>query len=317
MSTLINTGLLTKGLRSEFFSRFSAVPTFFGDLTTRIASDADQETYKFLGSVPRLREWGTGRVIRGITTESYTVENLKYESTIEVDRDELADDQTGQIRIRVQELAQAAATHKDYLTAQLLINGGTTGFNSWDGQTFFGSAHSYGGQGSQVNDISVDISNIAANVNEPDDVDLTGPKTKQYGFDQAWGQMTGFVDNQGEPIPMGMDGLVVVCHPTQTISWMEALTSTLVNNTSNVIAGLGVRVLPMPWFTDKSMWYLLKTNQPMRPFIFQDREPIEFVALTEGTDEAFRREKFLYGVRARYKVTYGHWYYAIRANFTT
>ena len=84
---IINTGLLTKGLRSEFFNRFNRATTHFQDLTTRIQSNSDTETYKWLGSLPRMREWGTGRIAKGLGQESYSVENLKYESTLEVDRD--------------------------------------------------------------------------------------------------------------------------------------------------------------------------------------------------------------------------------------
>jgi phage major head subunit gpT-like protein len=39
------------------------------------------------------------------------------------------------------------------------------------------------------------------------------------------------------------------------------------------------------------------------------------VALAENSEEAFKREKFLYGVRARYRMTYGYWQYAVRTQF--
>jgi phage major head subunit gpT-like protein len=65
---------------------------------------------------------------------------LKYESTLEVDRDEISDDKTGQIRMRIGELAARAATHKDYLISQLLINGETAGYHSYDGVPFFDDA---------------------------------------------------------------------------------------------------------------------------------------------------------------------------------
>ena len=74
---VINTGLLTKGLRSEFFDRLGKVVTHYQDLCTRIVSTSDAETYKWLGTVPRMREWGTGRLARGLRSESYSVENLK------------------------------------------------------------------------------------------------------------------------------------------------------------------------------------------------------------------------------------------------
>ena len=46
-----------------------------------------------------------------------------------------------------------------------------------------------------------------------------------------------------------------------------------------------------------------------------NREPGEFTALTEDSDEGFRREKFLYGVRARYRLAYGYWQHAVRTDF--
>ena len=151
---IINSGLLTKGLRSEFFQRLEKTTTYFQDLATRIQSNSDSETYKWLGSSPRMREWGTGRLARGLRTESYSVENLKYEATLEVDRDEISDDKTGQIRIRVGELAERAATHKDFLISQLLINGETAGFDSYDAISFFNDSHVSGASGAQNNKLT-------------------------------------------------------------------------------------------------------------------------------------------------------------------
>ena len=75
------------------------------------------------------------------------------------------------------------------------------------------------------------------------------------------------------------------------------------------------RVVAFPWLSDASKWYLLKTDGVVRPFIFQDREPVEFNALAEESEESFKREKFLYGVRARYRMAYGYWQYAVRTDF--
>ena len=35
----------------------------------------------------------------------------------------------------------------------------------------------------------------------------------------------------------------------------------------------------------------------------------------EDSDEGFRREKFLYGVRARYRMAYGYWQFGVSMNF--
>ena len=303
---VINTGLLTKGLRSEFFDRFENTTRYYEDLATRVPSTSDSETYGWLGTVPKMREWGTGRLAQGMRSESYSVENLKYESTIEVDRDEIADDQTGQIRIRVGELAQRAATHKDYLIGQLLINGATSGYNSYDGVTFFNDAHVSGDSGSQDNDLTFAA---AAGDNQPTTEEFKG------GLRQGIGQMLGFKDDQGEPMPLNATGLVCVVPPAMLFTALEAVSATLINQTSNVLEG-AARVISLPWLTSATAWYLLKTDGVIRPLIFQDREPVEFGALSENSEEGFKREKLLFGVRARYRLTYGYWQYAIRTTFT-
>ena len=302
---IINTGVLTKGLRSEFFNRFDAATTYYQDLCTRIQSNSDSEDYKWLGSLPRMREWGTGRVAKGLRTESYSVENLKYEATIEVDRDEISDDKTGQIRIRVGELAERAALHKDYLISQLLINGETSGFNSYDGVSFFNASHESGESGTQSNLLTY----VA--------VDSDDPTTEEFkgALKTAIAAVMGFKDDQGDPMAISATGLVCVVPTTMYLTALEAVNATMVNSTSNVVAG-AARVVGFPWLTDVSKWYLLKTEGVVRPLIFQDREPVEFTALTEESDVGFRREKFLYGVRARYCLTYGYWQHAARMDFT-
>ncbi len=302
---VINTGLLTKGLRSEFFARFGKAPTHYQELATRIPSNSDSENYRWLGSVPGMREWGSGRLARGMRSEAYSVENLKYEATIEVDRDEIADDKTGQIRIRIGELAERAASHKDYLAAALLINGETAGFNSYDGVSFLSDAHESGESGVQSNRIGLAVA------------DPTDPTVEEFkaALKTAISKMMGLKDDRGEAMSISASGLVCVVPTTMYFTALETLNATLIGDTSNVMAG-AARVIALPWLSDPAKWYLLKTDGVVRPFIFQDREPIEFTSLTADSEEGFRREKYLYGVRARYRVTYGYWQYAVRVEFT-
>ncbi|MFQ5429225.1 MAG: Mu-like prophage major head subunit gpT family protein [Phycisphaerae bacterium] len=301
---VINTGLLTKGVRSEFFNRLNATPAHYRDLSTRVVSTSDRETYRWLGTVPKVREWGSGRLAQGLRSESYSIDNLKYEATIEVDRDEISDDQTGQIRLRVAELAQRAATHKDFLIAQLLIDGETPGHDSYDGVSFFSASHSSGASGAQSNLLTAG----AASANEP-----TADEFKT-ALKAAISGMLAFLDDQGEPILISSTGLVCVVPPTMLFTASEAINATVVGNETNVLHGIA-RIVALPWLTDPTKWYLLKTDGVVRPFIFQDREPIEFNALAEDSDEGFRREKFLFGVRARYRMAYGYWQFAVRVAF--
>jgi len=300
MAAIVGTGLSTAGLRSEFFERYNAQLSHFADLSTRIPSTRDSESYKWLGSIPKMREWGTGRRAAGIRTESYSVENQKYESTLEVDRDEISDDQTGQIRVRVQELAVRAATHKDFLISELLKNGATSGFNSYDGVSFFNDTHASGASGNQDNKLA------------PSAVAPTVPTTDEFkkSLRDAIAAMLAFKDDVGDPMSMSATGLVCVVPPTMLFTASEAINASVISQTTNVMQGIA-RVIAFPWLTLATQWFLLKTDGVLRPFIFQDREPVEFTALEENSDEGFRRAKFLYGCRARYRLTYAMWQYAV------
>lgn len=301
---VVSTGLNVAGLRSEFFNRFVGTPTFYGNLSTRIPSTKDAETYRWLGTVPTMREWGSGRKAQGLRTETYSVANMKYESTLEVDRDEVSDDQTGQIRVRIGELARRAATHKDYLLSQLLVNGASSGFNSYDGVTFFNDAHVSGASGSQDNTLTY---TAAAATKTTDEC--------KGAIQQAIAAMLGFKDDHGAPMAIDMSALACVVPPSMAFPMMEAVNATVVSNTSNVLAGLATVVI-FPWLTTGTTWYLCKTDGVVRPFIFQDREPLEFGALEAGSGEGFKREKYLYGVRARYRMTYGYWQYCVQTVFS-
>ncbi len=297
---------LSRGLRSEFKDLYTSMDAaaIYQRIATRIASEHDSENYQFLGSLPQMREWGTGRVAQGLESFPYSIPNKKYESTIEVDRDEISDDKTGQIRTRIQQMTQTAARHKDYLIALLLTNGGSAGFHSYDGVPFFGANHASGASGNQDNDLTFDATNHAA---------VTSAEFKQ-ALREARTAMLSFKDDRGNPMSVDGKGGIVLVPPALYDAAREAVGASVIGNTTNVDQGMA-DVVVFPWLTSAVEWFLLKTDGILRPFVFQDREPMEFKQQAEGSDEEFRREKYLYGVRARYAMTYGPWQYAVRSTF--
>ncbi len=198
----------------------------------------------------------------------------------------------------------AAATHPDYLVEQLLINGGTAGFVSYDGQVFFGAAHESGDSGAQDNDIPATAVDAAA-------VSVAEFKT---AFKAAVEQMLSFNDDRGEPARLTATGLVAIVPRQLLFAATEALAATVINNTSNVLAAMA-KPLHLPGLTTGTEWYLAKTDGHVRPFIYQERKPIEFKAVGPGSEEEFRRDKHLYGVRGRYTVAYGEWKNIVRVTF--
>ncbi|MCH8913776.1 MAG: Mu-like prophage major head subunit gpT family protein [Planctomycetes bacterium] len=219
---------------------------------------------------------------------------------------EQSNDQLGQIRIRINEMADRAAQHKDVLLGELLKNGASAGFNSYDGVSFFNSAHASGKSGDQSNVVT-----------EAGTVDKDNPTTAEWrvALRNGLARLLTFKDDQGEIMSFGATGLVAVVPPNMFVTAAESLNATLVSSTTNVLQG-AARIIVFPYLTVNDTFYLLKTDVAVRPFIFQDRIPLEFTALEGASDEGFRRDKFLYGVRARYRMTLGYWQYALKVTFT-
>jgi len=305
MSTVINTGLLTTKVRGDFFAALKTASPLYTQLCTTVQSTGASESYKWLGMVPTMREWGNGRVAKGLRTESYSIENKKYEATIEVDRDELADDQLGQIRPRVQELAKRAAVYPDNLLANLINYGDTPGYHGYDGVPFFSDSHVSGKSGTQSNILTFNAS------------DPTAPTPAECAalFNDMISAMMLFRDDQGEIMTTDMNGLVLLVHPSRLQPWKNFLGGTLVNSNSNIPIAQA-QLVANSRSDNAAEVFLAKTDVSVRPFIFQDREALEFNALEKGSEEEFKREKYLFGVRARYALAYGYWQYCVRGTFT-
>lgn len=65
---------------------------------------------------------------------------------------------------------------------------------------------------------------------------------------------------------------------------------------SNVQAGVG------------EPWFLMQTNRPLKPLIYQERQKPRFTSLNKDDDEpVFRRKEFQYGVDLRANAGFGFW----------
>jgi phage major head subunit gpT-like protein len=109
----------------------------------RVPSTGRSVDYKWLGTFPNMREWLGDRVIKDLSGFHYELLNKSYESTIEVDRDDIEDDQIGVYTPMIQGLAQAARIHPDILAFALLAAGFST--KCFDGQYFFDTDHEVAG----------------------------------------------------------------------------------------------------------------------------------------------------------------------------
>lgn len=129
---------------STIFNAALAMAASMADLVAmRTPSTGRSVDYKWLGDFPGMKEWIGDRVIKDLSAHHYEVVNKPFESTVEVDRDDIEDDQVGVYTPMIQGLAQAAKVHPDVLVFALLKLGFST--LCYDGQFFFDTDHPVNG----------------------------------------------------------------------------------------------------------------------------------------------------------------------------
>ncbi|MEN6521272.1 MAG: Mu-like prophage major head subunit gpT family protein [Armatimonadota bacterium] len=285
--------LLEAGLKTVFFEAYDAASNDSEKIMTVVPSEQDTETYAWLGSVPKMREFTDERLPAGLLEHEYKIKNKTWEASIAVDRAAIEDDLYGQIKLRVQGLARETKRHIDEIAFSLL----TSGFSAvcHDGQYFFDTDHSEGISGTQSNKCTDALSATA--------------------LQNAITAMSKFKDDRGKPLGISPDVLVVP--PDLQWTALELLKSTYYPEIvdpavgSQKLAGNPLKnrleLIVSPYLTDTDNWYLLATNWVVKPIIFQSRVPVEFAALESASENGFMRDQYIYGVRARYNAGFGLW----------
>lgn len=157
-----NIELVFKGFKTLYTDAYTAAPIFYDKIAMVVPSSARNEAYGWLGQFPQLREWLDGeREVKDLTAHGFTIENRKFESTIGLRREDLADDRVGVFKPMVQDMGHRARQHPDELVFAMLANGFAT--QCYDGQNFFDTDH----PAKNANGDAVTVSNMADGADQP------------------------------------------------------------------------------------------------------------------------------------------------------
>ena len=298
---------LEKGLKTNFFKAYDAATAFHPMLATEVPSSADQEKYAWLGTAPTMREWVDERVPKGLLDHSYTLVNKHFEGSIGVDRDDLDDDQTNQINLRVTDMGARARRHPDSLLSTLIIDGEST--LCYDGQFFFDTDHSEGDSGTQDNDLTATAADTA-NITQAEFKTAIGAAIKA---------LMGFKDDRAEPFledwQLDNANLKLMVPPAMRQVAIETLTAELISNTTNIYKNQA-EILVNARLTSGVKCYLFYTGTPVKPFIFQNRQALQTGFLGNTAETGFMRRTYVFGADARYNVGYGLWQFAVLTTFS-
>ena len=267
-------------------------------------SDQASETYAFLGMVPGFREWIGNRQAKSLRDEKFTIRNIKYESTLEIQLEDLRRDKTRQIITRIQDHARRANTHWASLLSTIIVDGEST--VAYDGQFFFDTTHSWGDSGTQSNDIDVDISAVPAQVHGS--ITAPSPEEINQAILKGINQICSFKDDQGEPL-------------NETASGFLAMTPFSLLDAAQSGTSLPRGTHPGEQVTQKSIqvignarlsaWddtlVVFRTDAPIKALIRQEENGIQMAVKGNGSDFEFDHDAHQFGMTSNRAVGVGMW----------
>ena len=252
-------------------------------VATEVPSSTSEEHYGWIGQMPDMEEWLDERTIKNLSAYTYTIKNKTFESTVAIDREELEDDRYGVYRPNFETMGAKAATAPDRTVFELLQRGFEA--KCYDGQPFFSAEHKVAGK-------------IYSN--------MSTAKLSQESFIAARTAIMSFVGDKGKSLGIVPNMLLVP--PALEMTAKKILEADIVNAETNITKGLAKVEVVSELAGDPNAWYLLATNEPLKPLILQMRRRPKFAALTKDTDpNVFFKRQYLYGVDGRWNAGFGFW----------
>lgn len=313
-------GVSSRAIIGRFYETLEGVMQggWINRLAMTVQSDQESETYRWLGMAPALREWKGGRLAKSLRTNGITIENKKWEATLAIDADDARRDKTGQIQVRIDEMADRVADHPHKLLSMLITNGHNK--VCYDNQYFFDTDHSEGDSGVQKNLLtSSEIEELAVGSE-------TAPTPAEFSIAilHVIGWMFGFKDDQGEPMNGNAREFLVQVPVTLWPSAYQAAAKDMLFAAAgavapNVLKGgdLKVDVVCNPLLTWTKEFGVFRTDGRAKPFIYQVELPLQVKAVAEGSEHEFDEDEHKYGVKTIHNAGYGLWQHAVKAEFTT
>lgn len=287
------------GFHTTFNDRLPKAPASYRGLCEEFPSDNPVEQYKWLGSVPTMKEWVGERQIEKLTAEAYQIVNKDWANGIEVERDDLRDDKLGLVQRRIRDMADAGV---DAIDTQVMAR-----YNAafaadgllrvYDGQFLIDTDHTAGAGAT------------AAQSNSMGTVALSATE-----LENAIVRMIGFKNDKGEPI--NVFPTVLLCGPSLWPVARKLLgQTTLASGEENINKSL-LRLVMSPRITGNK-WFVIDTERGLKPVILQMRQAPIFRDPNIGGDnsmEFFKHKKFFYGADATFGVGLGMWQTVVGSN---
>lgn len=284
-----------------------------------IPSDHETENYKFLGMSSGLRQWLGGRQEMVLNRFTYALTNQIYEATLPIVVDDLRRDKTGQLRVRVADMASKASQHWNSLLSTVI----TTNGNGYDGVAFYGTTHAESGT-NQKNLVT------SSEVPALDVVTPTAPTANEAALALVGviGWFYSLTDDQGDPTNGEARSFLVQCGTPSL--WGPLLQAVTLNNLTNgsvtvsnplfgLIQGKGIDVtvqLNPRLSSVTSSFYVHRRDGVIKPFVLQSEVDLQTQLIGAGSEEEFKNNRHLFGIKAVRAAGLGDWKHSIKATLS-
>jgi phage major head subunit gpT-like protein len=312
--------LSSRAIIGEFYRRLEQDlgASWIPAVSMLFTSDQSSEEYRWLGQSPAMREWIGGRNAKGFLENGITIANKHFEATLEVLLRDLRRDKTGQIMVRIGELAERANAHWASMLSTLILNGAST--TCYDGQYFFDTDHADPGASyttAQSNSISVDISALPASVHGS----TTAPSVEELQQSVLSGitQILTFRDNQGEPMNENARSFLVMVPPgfgfvgRAALAMPGAAGPTAQNALGDFNIALAVNPRLSAW---TAQFAVFRADGSVKAFIRQQEQEVQVRAKAENSEFEFDNDAHQYGIDAWRNVGYGYWQHGCLVTMT-
>ena len=289
--TRANLDALRVTLVQTFGAAYAAATPELEKIATTVPSSTKSNTYGWLAQQVTLREWIGQRVTQNLSEHDYTLPNKSFEGTVELDRDDVADDNLGHFEvIAIQQLAEATKKHPDRQIAALLAANPL----AFDGLSLFHNSHP---------------TFAPAGSTQTYDNEFASTALTALNLEAVMAVMASYVGEDGQPLEVRPTHILVP--PQLEITAKQIVSSATYSArvsgegadniaVDNPLRGVVDVIVSKRLAGAPTVWYPMDLSKAIKPVIRQLRQAPNFVSRDNPQDpKVFDLKKFTYGVDLR------------------
>lgn len=290
---------LFSSLNKAFTTQLDNTDANWDKVAMLVPSSTKTTDYAWMQKFPRMKEWIGEKTLKKLSGHTYSLTNRDFESTVEVDRNDIEDDNLGIYAPIAQSAGESAKLWPDDLVFSCLTKGFTD--KCYDGKSFYHAAHPLTSSDKKTRTES----NLLTKA-----LSIASLADAQASYGAARTSMRSRKDEEGRPLNL-MPNLLVVPPALEDIANALMTSDRLEDGKPNPYKGTAT-VLVCAWLSTDSEWHLLDTKRVIKPIVFQQRKKPTFVQQTDpNSDAVYMNKTFRFGAEARGEAGYGLWQLAV------